>query len=86
MDTCSGIWYLVAWVVVVALAFASYPIGSFGQPLPIWLWQVVLVSTGVMLAAKPLLTWKSDILGQKLLRLEGGAPNRPTTAAVAPPR
>lgn len=62
-------WYLVAWVVVVALAFASYPIGSFRNPLPIWLWQVVLVSTGVMLAAKPLLTWKWDILGQKPTRL-----------------
>jgi len=77
-------WYLVAWVVVVALAFASYPIGSFRDPLPIWLWQVVLVSTGVLLAAKPLLSWKSDTLGQESLRLAVGAP--PATAAVVTPR
>jgi hypothetical protein len=58
-------WYLMAWVVVVALAFAAYPIGSYREALPTWLWQIVLVSTGVVIAAKPLLSWKSDTLGQR---------------------
>ena len=58
-------WYLMAWVVVVALAFATYPIGSYRQALPTWLWQVVLVSTGVALAAKPLRSTMSDVLRQK---------------------
>ncbi len=60
-------WYLVAWVGVVAVAFASYPIGNFRYPLPTWLWQIVLVSTGVALAVKPLLSWKPDVLDQRAM-------------------
>jgi hypothetical protein len=76
-------WYLVAWAVVVALAFASYPIGNYRYPLPTWLWQIVLVSTGVALAVKPLLSWKSDALDPNPMRLAAGASNRPLLAAAA---
>ena len=68
-------WYLVAWVGVVAVAFASYPIGNFRYPLPTWLWQVVLVGTGVTLAVKPLLSWKPDVLDQSPMNLALGASN-----------
>jgi hypothetical protein len=78
-------WYLMAWVVVVGLAFASYPIGSFRQPLPTWLWQVVLVPTGVFLAVKPLLSWTSNILGQKSTRRAVGGSIRSGLAAVTTP-
>jgi hypothetical protein len=74
-------WYLVAWAVVVAVAFASYPIGSFRYPLPTWLWQIVLVSTGVALAVRPLLSWKSDSLDQNLRR-HTVAPSVRSTVAV----
>jgi hypothetical protein len=49
-------WYLVAWLACVALAFAQFPLTSlpFRHALPIWFWQVVLVSSGVALAARPL--------------------------------
>jgi hypothetical protein len=79
-------WYLVAWAVVVALAFASYPIGNFRYPLPTWLWQIVLVSTGVALAVKPLLSWKADALDQNPVRLAEGQSNRFLVAAAATPR
>jgi len=79
-------WYLVAWAVVVALAFASYPIGNFRYPLPTWLWQIVLVSTGVALAVKPLLSWKSDGLDQNPLRLAVGASTRSVLAAASTSR
>jgi hypothetical protein len=79
-------WYLVAWAVVVAVAFASYPIGNFRYPLPTWLWQIVLVSTGVALAVKPLLSWKSDGLDQNPLRLAVGASTRSVLAAASTSR
>jgi hypothetical protein len=79
-------WYLIAWAVAVAVAFASYPIGSFRYPLPTWLWQIVLVSTGVALAVKPLLSWKSDALDQNPMRHAVGAPNRSLISAAATPR
>ena len=77
-------WYLVAWAVVVALAFASYPIGNFRYPLPTWLWQIVLVSTGVALAVKPLLSWKADALDQNPVRLAEGPSNRSPVAVGTP--
>ena len=56
-------WYLVAWLLMAAIAFASYPIGNFRYPLPTWMWQIALVSTGVVLAVKPmLLSWRSGAL------------------------
>ncbi len=70
-------WYLVAWVGVVAVAFASYPIGNFRYPLPTWLWQLVLVSTGVALAVKPLMSWKPDVLDQSPMYLAVGASHSP---------
>jgi hypothetical protein len=52
-------WYLVAWFVVVAVAFARLPWTNppFRHDLPPWYWQVVLVSTGVALAAGPLVAF-----------------------------
>ena len=78
-------WYLVAWLGMVAIAFASYPIGNFRYPLPTWVWQIVLVSTGVALAVKPLLlSWRSDALDGDPMLLAVGAPNRPDLTAAAP--
>ena len=76
--------YLLAWAAVVALAFASYPIGSFRYPLPTWMWQMVLVSTGVALAVRPLLrSWRSGDLDRDSIPLAVGAPNRSDLAATA---
>ena len=50
-------WYAVAWLALVTLAFANMPPWSAGpirHPLPIWLWQVVLVGIGVGMSAAPL--------------------------------
>jgi hypothetical protein len=48
--------YLVAWLALVSVAFAKWPLGSLPlrSPDPTWLWQVVLVSTGILLAVSPL--------------------------------
>jgi hypothetical protein len=49
-------WYLVAWLACAAGAFLQFPLTSlpFRHAFPIWLWQVVLVVTGVVLSARPL--------------------------------
>ena len=48
--------YLVAWLILVVLAFGRLPWerDSLRHSLPIWFWQVVLVATGVTLAVRPL--------------------------------
>jgi len=50
-------WYLVAWFAVAAWAFIRWPLwvpSGLPVPLPLWFWQVVLVSSGVVMAAGPL--------------------------------
>jgi hypothetical protein len=50
-------WYLLAWLVIAAYAFLHCPPWSglsIHPRLPLWFWQLVLVSTGVVMAASPL--------------------------------
>ena len=49
-------WYLVVWLVLIVDAFATWPFpdGPLRTPLPSWFWQLLLVSTGIWLAAGPL--------------------------------
>ena len=52
-------WYLVTWLVLVALAFSNLPPWAttpLRHALPTWVWQVVLVPTGAALALGPLLS------------------------------
>jgi hypothetical protein len=55
-------WYLVGWLVLVTLAFARIPWENppFRHALPSWFWQIVLVSTGIVLAVGPLLSCVRD--------------------------
>jgi hypothetical protein len=51
-------WYRVAWLVLTAAVFARWPPWvdlPLRHNLPIWFWQVVLVTSGAFLAAAPLL-------------------------------
>jgi hypothetical protein len=50
-------WYLLAWLVLVALAFNPTAWGSdvFAQDVPRWLWQVILVPSVLAMAADPLI-------------------------------
>ena len=52
-------WYLVAWVALMIGAFASWPFTheSIRGQLPFLFWQVVLVPSGLWLAAGPLLEY-----------------------------
>ena len=51
-------WYLIAWFAWVVLAFAQYPPTGlpFRHLLPTWLWQIVLIPIGLVLAARPLVS------------------------------
>ena len=52
-------WYLVAWLVVAACAFLHWPlwsVDSIRPRLPLWFWQLVLVSSGVTMAVGPLVS------------------------------
>ena len=51
-------WYLLAWVSLVTYAFVAWPSmsGPFWWQFPILFWQLVLVASGVGLAAAPLLS------------------------------
>jgi hypothetical protein len=53
---------LVVWVVFVALAFDPVAWGSdvLAQEIPRWLWQLILVSSALALAADPLLAAIGD--------------------------
>jgi len=48
--------YLVAWIALTAVAFypPTWGIETLGQEVPRWLWQIVLVSSALVLAAGPL--------------------------------
>lgn len=51
--------YLVAWLLLVVLAFANLPpwaTSPMRHPLPVYFWQVVLVGIGIALAVRPLLS------------------------------
>ena len=54
-------WYLVAWLTVAILAFAKLPPWTV-QPtrptLPNWLWQIVLLASGIALAVRPLISYR----------------------------
>ena len=54
--------YLVAWLVVVGVAFGRLPWENppLRHSFPVWFWQVVLVGTGVALAIGPLLSSAKD--------------------------
>jgi hypothetical protein len=55
--------YLLAWFALVATAFWHFPItGPLPQPLPTWLWQLILVPTGLWLAVDPILSFKTERL------------------------
>jgi hypothetical protein len=58
-------WYLVAALVVLLLAFAHVPpwaLHTFRRPVPKWIWQLVLVPSGFVLAVLPLWrTWRPQI-------------------------
>jgi hypothetical protein len=52
-------WYLVTWLVLIVLAFSNVPPWAttpLRHELPTWFWQVVLLATGIVLAAGPLLS------------------------------
>ncbi len=59
---------LVAWLALVMLAFDSAPWGSdpLAHGLPIWFWQVSLVSVGIALASGPLAGLRKDRPGRDL--------------------
>jgi hypothetical protein len=51
-------WYLVAWLVVAICATVQWPVWSLDSiraQIPLWLIQLVLVPTGVIMAVSPLL-------------------------------
>ena len=50
--------YLVAWLILVSLAFMPLPWGydPWGNGLPIWLWQILLVPSALGLALGPLIS------------------------------
>jgi hypothetical protein len=53
--------YLVAWLALVVLAFNPMAWGSdFGQEVPRWLWQVILVASALAMAADPLIAAVRD--------------------------
>jgi hypothetical protein len=49
-------WYLIAFFVVAAAAFLQWPLWSphSARHLPHWFWQLILLSTGFVMAASPL--------------------------------
>lgn len=51
-------WYVIALFVIAAAAFMQWPpwtIDTVRSPLPKWLWQLLVVPTGMWLAAGPLI-------------------------------
>jgi hypothetical protein len=52
-------WYLWVGLIFAVCAFLNWPpwaVGTIREPLPKWLWQVILVPSGVALAAGPLMS------------------------------
>jgi hypothetical protein len=56
-------WYLVAWFVLVAAFFGRVPWTNppFRHPVSTWVWQIVLVFSGSVLAARPLFSTVRDL-------------------------
>jgi hypothetical protein len=54
--------YLVIWIAMVTLVFPPLPWGNdvWGQALPTWGWQIVLVTAALVLSAGPLLSLRSS--------------------------
>ena len=51
-------WYLIAWFVIAACAFLQWPLWSLDSiraQLPLWLWQLILLPTGIAMAVSPLI-------------------------------
>jgi hypothetical protein len=48
--------YLVGWLALVALAFDALPWGfdPLSTGIPLWIWQIVLVGSGIVLAVSPI--------------------------------
>jgi len=63
--------YLVAWLTVVVLAFGRLPwsMHPFRHNLPTWCWQSVLVTTGLTLALRPLLSYRRSEPASNLTRM-----------------
>jgi hypothetical protein len=54
-------WYPVAWLIIAILAFAKLPpwaVEPMRGTLPNWFWQMVLLPTGIVLAAGPLISYR----------------------------
>jgi hypothetical protein len=49
-------WWLLCGLIIAVAAFANVPLDVARSPWPIWVWQVILLSSGVGLAVSPLLT------------------------------
>jgi hypothetical protein len=62
----------VAWLAVVVFAFARLPWTNppFRASLPIWFWQIVLVSSGIALAVGPLVAALRRRAGSQSARLD----------------
>ena len=56
-------WYPVAWLIVVVVASANLPpweLEPIRRAMPNWFWQIVLLPTGIALAAGPLLSYRRN--------------------------
>jgi len=51
-------WYLLAWLAVAtsSLVVGGWELSPYGHPFATWLWQILLVSSGLALAVGPLLS------------------------------
>jgi hypothetical protein len=70
-------WYLIAALVVAVCAFANWPLWALipvRAPIPRWLWQVILLSSGIALAAEPLVRAVRDRTGRPPLSLPSQTP------------
>jgi hypothetical protein len=56
-------WYLLVWLLLMVAVFATWPFTNehVRNQLPLWLWQIVLVSSGIALAAGPLMSSLRDL-------------------------
>jgi hypothetical protein len=81
-------WYLIAVCLIATAAFMQWPpwtIDSLRSPLPKWVWQVLLVPAGVMLAIGPLIRFGRRIepgggTGAEEVAVVGMARTRPELA------
>jgi hypothetical protein len=54
--------YLIAWFVLMVAAFATWPFthAPIRAPWPLWIWQLILVPTGIALAIRPLVAYPRE--------------------------